>query len=265
MKKWIFLVIAVLTVSTAFANDYKYSISPYLGYHLFGDDRDKKDKPELGLKVERFLQNNLGFEVGLGYVPTEREKNGNDVRLFNYLTHLKYYLTNYNGIQPYVSGGVAGDLSYGMNIGPSAALGAKYKIKENIELFAEVRDNYLFGDGNDVIFSAGLNFYVGKKAKPILDSDGDGINDNIDKCPNTPVGVKVDSNGCPLDSDKDGVYDYLDKCPNTPVGVKVDSNGCPLDSDKDGVYDYLDKCPNTPVGVKVDSNGCPLDTDKDGV
>ncbi len=34
-------------------------------------------------------------------------------------------------------------------------------------------------------------------------------------------------NGCPLDSDGDGVYDYLDKCPNTPAGVSVDTNGCP--------------------------------------
>jgi OmpA-OmpF porin, OOP family len=97
------------------------------------------------------------------------------------------------------------------------------------------------------------------------DSDGDGVPDSLDKCPDTPAGVKVDSNGCPLDSDHDGVPDYLDKCPDTPAGVKVDSNGCPLDSDHDGVPDYLDKCPDTPAGVKVDSNGRPLDSDHDGV
>ena len=62
----------------------------------------------------------------------------------------------------------------------------------------------------------------------------------------------------PADSDRDGVIDELDRCPNTPVGVKVDRKGCPLDSDKDGVADYLDKCPDTPAGVKVDSDGCPL-------
>jgi len=34
---------------------------------------------------------------------------------------------------------------------------------------------------------------------------------------------------CPvLDSDGDGVYDYMDKCPDTPRGVKVDKDGCPL-------------------------------------
>jgi OOP family OmpA-OmpF porin len=40
--------------------------------------------------------------------------------------------------------------------------------------------------------------------------------------------VKVDARGCPLDSDGDGVPDYLDKCPDTPLRTKVDSAGCPL-------------------------------------
>lgn len=89
-----------------------------------------------------------------------------------------------------------------------------------------------------------------------LDSDGDGVYDPADQCPNTPKGVPVDSRGCPFDSDGDGVYDYLDQCPNTPKGVKVDAKGCPLDTDGDGVYDYLDKCPGTPRGALVDTRGC---------
>ncbi|HVO75371.1 MAG TPA: OmpA family protein, partial [Ignavibacteriaceae bacterium] len=97
------------------------------------------------------------------------------------------------------------------------------------------------------------------------DSDGDGIEDDLDKCNDTPQGIRVDEFGCTLDSDKDNVPDQNDKCENTPIGVKVDSKGCPLDSDKDGVADYLDKCQQTPANVKVDQNGCPFDTDKDGV
>jgi OOP family OmpA-OmpF porin len=88
------------------------------------------------------------------------------------------------------------------------------------------------------------------------DSDGDGVDDILDQCPETPPGVKVDKVGCPLDTDGDGIYDYLDKCPDTPKGVKVDSKGCPLDTDGDGVYDYLDKCPGTPAGAKVNEQGC---------
>lgn len=62
----------------------------------------------------------------------------------------------------------------------------------------------------------------------MMDSDGDGVPDDKDRCPNTPSGVKVDKYGCPLDSDKDGVPDYLDKCPGTAPGTKVDADGCPI-------------------------------------
>jgi len=58
------------------------------------------------------------------------------------------------------------------------------------------------------------------------------------------------------DTDRDGVPDDLDECPDTPMGVKVDEKGCPLDSDGDGVYDYLDQCPGTPKGARVDEKGC---------
>lgn len=101
--------------------------------------------------------------------------------------------------------------------------------------------------------------------RPGKDSDGDGVPDALDKCPNTPKGAKVDARGCPIDSDGDGVADGLDKCPGTPKGVKVDREGCPVDSDRDGVFDGPDKCPDTPKGAKVDATGCPIDTDGDGV
>lgn len=60
------------------------------------------------------------------------------------------------------------------------------------------------------------------------DTDGDGVPDDRDRCPNTPQGVTVDASGCPTDYDGDGVYDYLDKCPGTPRGTRVDASGCPV-------------------------------------
>jgi OmpA-OmpF porin, OOP family len=68
----------------------------------------------------------------------------------------------------------------------------------------------------------------------------------------------VDAKGCPIDSDGDGVPDGIDQCPNTPKGAVVDAKGCPIDSDGDGVPDGIDQCPNTPPGTKVDAVGCPL-------
>ncbi len=119
-------------------------------------------------------------------------------------------------------------------------------------------------DYRDICPDTPLGVAVDENGCP-FDSDKDGVPDYLDKCPDTPIGAAVDESGCPKDSDKDGVPDYLDKCPDTPNGVVVDESGCPIDSDKDGVPDYLDKCPNTPAGIVVDKDGCPLDSDKDGV
>ena len=58
------------------------------------------------------------------------------------------------------------------------------------------------------------------------DSDGDGVNDSRDRCPNTPAGETVDASGCPMDGDGDGVADRQDRCPETPAGARVDEQGC---------------------------------------
>jgi outer membrane protein OmpA-like peptidoglycan-associated protein len=92
------------------------------------------------------------------------------------------------------------------------------------------------------------------------DSDGDGIADFKDKCPNE-FGLMA-TNGCP-DSDGDGIADIDDECPN--MFGDADLNGCPSkDSDNDGVPDHLDKCPEE-KGISA-NNGCPSeDKDNDGV
>ena len=60
------------------------------------------------------------------------------------------------------------------------------------------------------------------------------------------------------DEDGDLVLDIDDYCPKTPIGVKVDLNGCPLDDDKDGIANYLDQQKTTPEGSIVDENGVRL-------
>lgn len=57
------------------------------------------------------------------------------------------------------------------------------------------------------------------------------------------------------DTDGDGVADHLDKCPNSPAGAKVDGGGCEIDTDGDGVPDWKDDCP-TEKGT-AELNGCP--------
>lgn len=61
------------------------------------------------------------------------------------------------------------------------------------------------------------------------------------------------------DSDGDGVGDFFDECPDTPLDVAVDDKGCPIDDDKDGIANYLDEEPNSPEGAEVDENGVAYD------
>jgi YD repeat-containing protein len=61
------------------------------------------------------------------------------------------------------------------------------------------------------------------------DSDGDGVDDNQDQCPETSPDATVDPQGCApsqLDTDGDGVADDQDQCPDTPQGETADATGC---------------------------------------
>ncbi len=95
-----------------------------------------------------------------------------------------------------------------------------------------------------------------------LDSDEDGVTDDLDLCPDTGVGFSVDANGCAdnqKDADGDGISDAGDQCANTPITEVADASGCSdsqKDQDGDGVQDSLDQCPNTLPGTIVDSVGC---------
>ena len=95
---------------------------------------------------------------------------------------------------------------------------------------------------------------------PFVTSKGGGVKTGYGECWRG-VGGTPDYPDCVEDSDGDGVPDHRDRCPNTPKGCAVDEHGCPLDSDGDGVIDCLDKCPGTPAGAKVDANGCEIMAD----
>ena len=155
--------------------------------------------------------------------------------------------------------------------GPMYSVGAGFLLdlfSSEVALRGEYRyraDSAMVSDMNDNLFSLGLQLPFGSSTPKWVDTDGDGVADSSDHCPNTPAGARVDTFGCELDSDGDGVKDSKDECPGTPRGVAVGSNGCPNDSDGDGVTDDKDQCPNTPAGEPVDANGCELDDDGDGV
>jgi outer membrane protein OmpA-like peptidoglycan-associated protein len=106
------------------------------------------------------------------------------------------------------------------------------------------------------------------------DRDGDGIKDDVDRCPDAAEDFDgwQDDDGCPdPDNDGDGIPDVDDKCPDIPEdldGVE-DEDGCPEgelgDRDGDRIPDADDKCPDEPEDYDgwQDDDGCP-DPDNDG-
>lgn len=149
-----------------------------------------------------------------------------------------------------------GDASAGTVNG---GLGLTFWLTENVGLQFQSTYKHSFDDNRvansdvptHIQHFAGLSFKFGGK-----DTDGDGIYDKDDACPE--VAGLPEFKGCP-DTDKDGIQDSEDACPEE-AGSK-ESNGCP-DNDGDGIINSEDACPDD-KGTKM-MKGCP-DTDGDGV
>ncbi len=140
-------------------------------------------------------------------------------------------------------------------------------------------------------YGGGTNLSSAELYGAITDSDGDGICDELDDCPDDPEndvdadGVCGDIDNCPLiandnqhdfdgdgignecdaDNDNDGMLDGSDNCQFdfNPDQADFDEDGigdvCDSDLDGDDIIDADDECLNTPSGDVVDSTGCSVD------
>ncbi len=117
------------------------------------------------------------------------------------------------------------------------------------------------------------------------DSDGDGVADAVDNCPDTANPQQTDTDGdgtgdaCDelVDSDGDGVADAADNCPQTANADQTDTDGdgtgdaCDDDNDGDGIADVDDNCPTVANAGQQDldadgvGDACDDDRDGDGV
>jgi OOP family OmpA-OmpF porin len=146
-----------------------------------------------------------------------------------------------------------------IDLGEVSDAGSLFQLRGEIGARRGLSGNTVVEDPVDYVAGLGFQYsWGGSPARRVVDTDGDGVTDDLDQCPGTPAGTAVDASGCPLpqDDDGDGVTNDIDKCPGTPAGAKVDASGCELDSDGDGVVDSQDKCPDTPKGDRVDAAGC---------
>ena len=225
--------------------------------------------------ISKYIGDNLSFGVGASFNSISKYATGLELPnttndYFNVDAMLKYDLSDALPIkvlgmdfEPFVGvgpgwtwfdeqDGLTGNLSVGVNHWFNDVFG--------FTLMADYRHNMddlqrwntpVLDEGGTMRWSAMLSVKFGG-----TDTDGDGIYDDHDVCPEVP-GLE-EFNGCP-DTDSDGIQDSEDDCP-MEAGL-AEFNGCP-DSDGDGISDNKDRCPN--VAGLVNMGGCP-DSDGDGV
>ena len=294
MKKLILLslIIAFAMGLNAQTSDKKWGIGAGVGAYGTTNVTGLGFQPELYLGRYLSPRFDLMLKGDLGLFKSNLVSN---LDVANAFLNLRLKLSNESkNLRPYLYAGpgfLADNSETGLNF--DLGIGGKYYFSPATALYLDAA----YTNGIETVRAAktikenfwkatlGIEYDFGKT----LDSDMDGVSDKKDKCPNTPTGVAVDENGCPIDTDSDGVADYIDDCP-TVAGLTslkgcpdrdkdgiadkddicpdvpglVSLKGCP-DTDGDGVTDGDDKCPNTPKGWKVDASGCPFDTDKDGL
>ena len=168
-------------------------------------------------------------------------------------------------VDPYLFGGLGYEYVRGSRKGFDSQFflqggaGLKYRVNSDFSLVTEFKAlQMLDSSGNDeknefvVLVGASMPFHI--ESTP-LDSDHDGVLNADDLCPNTPPGVRVNADGCPLPKVSRHEPAPQPEAPVTPPKVSVVPKP-PQDSDHDGVPDTIDACPATPEGFAVDAKGC---------
>lgn len=169
-----------------------------------------------------------------------------------------------------------------------ASIDLKYRLNKRFDIALRPTINLNYSDGFDAANSSknnyetffstnlGIVYKFGKEKRhanwannedigngkfQVIDTDEDGVIDEVDMEPETPTEAMVYGSGVAVDSDMDGVPDYKDKCPFLK-GIEA-NEGCPEDRDGDGVYDYDDVCPDV-IGV-AENLGCPRNKSADDI
>lgn len=235
--------------SPAMADDHKYELSGAVGYHFFDSDRGLDDTEFYGLGFGYVINPKWTIEAWItdGGEADADSNTGSDTDFSSYRLDALYHLPKFGAWTPYVVGGIGraefdasgsseqDESQINLGLGLKRALSNNWNIRtdfraiDNIDQGSDTDDT-----GTDFALQLALTYAFGHSAAaPVtvvkaVDTDGDGVVDTADLCPNTPSGVTVNSRGCPLDTDGDGVYDYKDQCPGTAANLKVDNVGCPI-------------------------------------
>lgn len=248
--KWLIVLSCIFNVmlgspfsATAKEIPHAMSLSAVAGGFVFDSKSKLKNMPVFGFKfgydiVGNDMSDSLAIEAGFNVIPTQSKYDNSTANAYLFRLDALYPFLSRQRIVPFLAVGAGGmiiDDKTGSEASPvlNYGIGVKYYMREYLAVRGDIRHILEYNDGtrNNFEGTVGLCFVLDRDEKikriPVVDSDKDGVPDNLDLCHDTPRGVKIGKDGCPVDSDNDGVSDQLDKCPDTPQGVKVDKSGCP--------------------------------------
>lgn len=287
----------------------KFEIGGFAGAHLFSennevgvDDFAEADSPEssiaFGIRVGYWLHPLVVTEAEVSVAPTETRDSATPVTVYGWRANALVNFTD-KRIQPFALLGVGfltssprdqDDIRTDTDFLGHLGLGARYWAGDDWGVRADARllfppsseDDFATTDWE--LFVGLYKTFSGAQPKPRaapaapVDSDGDGVTDDKDRCPAQAEDADgfEDEDGClDADDDNDGFPDQSDACPRqpeTPNGID-DTDGCPEeDADGDGVVGSADQCPDEPEDIDgiEDKDGCPdadpdADSDGDGI
>ncbi|WP_133038607.1 OmpA family protein [Shewanella fodinae] len=152
-----------------------------------------------------------------------------------------------SGVAPYFGVGV------GYNLTENLKLQAKYRRYENLD---EDKWNTLDMESNYWGLELSYRFGYSKPApatqpapEPVvaaapLDSDHDGVTDDLDQCPNTPTDHKVDAKGCSI---------YVEKLETLKIAAQFDNNSSVVKpesmADIEKVAKFMNKYPKADLEI----------------
>ena len=207
---------SVLASSLLIGAEYNYEIAPMIGFIDPGSKMDLKDHKAVGVG----LYKNMGedckldqLELAILHSDDADYKDstlGTDINMIMTNAIKEYQINDTFGL--YALAGLGYQQIKDEHFGDDSegffdyGVGAKIKLAERLALKLDARHLLRFDGSTNVLYTLGLAIPFGEKAVKAApapapapkDSDNDGVIDANDKCPNTPAGVEVDSDGCAI-------------------------------------------------------------------
>ena len=232
MKK--LLLLPILFASLLLAGEYKYEITPVVGYNLTEGNIGLNKYAIVGGQFQYNDFNSvLKPELSILYSKAHYTSlTAQDTKIYRVSLNGVYDFKKLKGVTPLVKAGIGYEDIKQSYKGDSPFLdlgvGAKIPFSDTIALKLEAI--YMLNHSNtldnnrkntNVALLAGLNISFGEKSKiklpkaslaqkPILAHEAFTLKDPRDG-----------------DDDKDGILNSMDKCPHTPLGKLVYNDGCP--------------------------------------